>query len=290
MITALLFVPCFVYSQSVPSFDLAVYKQFLETHQNMSTEELQAFRPAGTFTKSAPTNFGSALFSDSIQLKYKLTGDERSLIESNGFMVSERLRRPSFGAAFGEIFHNDLPVFISTDAILHALHMSYDAMLRTTEERFLISKLDTLLTRLHAQVPVLASRYAAVPAMRQSLLDADLYLTVARKLLDPAVLPKLAESAGAVDTVMVMIASEQPANYPLFSSTMRVVDFSQFTVRGHYTQSENLKRYFRSMMWLGRTEMYLIAPVNAIPEQSKKDIQRQTIDAALIAEAATGAD
>ncbi|HLP18124.1 MAG TPA: DUF3160 domain-containing protein, partial [Bacteroidota bacterium] len=46
----------------------------------------------------------------------------------------------------------------------------------------------------------------------------------------------------------------------------------------------------RSMMWLGRTEMYLIAPVNAIPEQSKKDIQRQTIDAALIAEAATGAD
>ena len=38
------------------------------------------------------------------------------------------------------------------------------------------------------------------------------------------------------------------------------------------------------MMWLGRTEMYLIAPESADPPQTDADIQRQTIDAVLVSE------
>ena len=34
----------------------------------------------------------------------------------------------------------------------------------------------------------------------------------------------------------------------------RDVDFSQFEPRGHYTNTEQLKRYFRAMMWLGRID------------------------------------
>ncbi len=49
------------------------------------------------------------------------------LIKKNGFMVSERLfKYSSFGDAFLDIYHKDLPVFVSTDAILHAFHISYD--------------------------------------------------------------------------------------------------------------------------------------------------------------------
>jgi len=32
-------------------------------------------------------------------------------------------------------------------------------------------------------------------------------------------------------------------------------DYSQYVPRGHYTQSEDLKRYFKAMMWLGRIGM-----------------------------------
>jgi len=33
------------------------------------------------------------------------------------------------------------------------------------------------------------------------------------------------------------------------------VDFSQFKVRGHYTHSERLGRYFKCVMWLGRIDL-----------------------------------
>ncbi|MDP1677301.1 MAG: DUF3160 domain-containing protein [Bacteroidota bacterium] len=274
------------HSQSSTSFDLKAYKQFLDAHQNMDADQLRLIHPAGSFAKEARTNFSTAFYSDSIQKKYTLTSYEQSLIETNGFMVTERLKRESFGAAFSEIFHNDLPVFVSTDAILHAIHMSYDAILKDVEERILIAKLDSLLAKLHTQLPALAVRYEKYPAMKQMLLDVDLYVTVPRKLLGNIATPVFSENAAAVDSMMDFIVTEKPMKFALFSSVPRIIDFSQFTVRGHYTQSEELKKYFQAMMWLGRTEMYLIAPVNSIPPQNDNDIQRQIIDAVLLAEAA----
>ncbi len=282
----LLFLPSVVIPQSSTQFDLTAYKQFLETHQNMDAEQLRTLHPAGGFKKESRTNFSTALFSDSIQKKYALTNYERSLINTHGFMVTERLNRPSFGAAFGEIFHNDLPVFISTDAILHAIHMSYDAMLTQVEDKILIDKLDSLLSKLHAQLPSLVKRYESYPAMKQMLMDVDLYITIPRKLLGNSVVPFFSENTSTVDSIMLFIAEEKPLKHTLFSSVPRFIDFSQFTVRGHYTQSERLAKYFKAMIWIGRTELYLIAPVNSIPPQTEKDIQRQIIDAVMVAEAA----
>lgn len=266
-------------------FDLTAYKQFLSTHQNMSADQLRSLHPAGTFAASAPTFFGSSVYGDSIATLYALTDDECSLIETHGFMVTERLRRNSFGDAFAEIFHKDLPVFISTDAILHALHMSYDAMLRETEEQILIPKLEQILSAIHAQLPALAARYAALPGMDKKLKDVDLFITIPRRLLGDVVSPYFPDNAGTVDELLALIAAESWERYPLFSSVARNIDFSQFTVRGHYTQTEQLQKYFRAMMWLGRIEMYLIAPVNSMPPEIDENIQRQTIDAVLVCEA-----
>jgi hypothetical protein len=67
------------------------------------------------------------------------------------------------------------------------------------------------------------------------------------------------------------------------------MDWSQFKPRGHYDDSQNpeLQQYFRVMMWLGRIEMYLLAP-DSFPYDCKKqsfnDIKRQTIDVFLFNE------
>lgn len=277
-----------VFAQGGSSFDIDAYKLFLASHQNMSSEQLRSMYSAGSFAEGAATIFSASLYSDSIRSKYKLTDHEKSLIEKHGFMVTERLRCASFGKAFGEIFHNDLPVFVSTDAILHAIHMSYDEILKRVEEDILIAKLDLLLARLHTQLPALVLRYASNSAMKQQLIDVDVYLTIPRILLGNPVAPVFTESAAGVDALLDLIKAEQPQEYKLFSTTLRFIDFSQFTVRGHYTQSEPLKKYFQAMIWLGRTEMYLMAPVNSTPPQTDEDIQRQTIDAVLLAEAAQG--
>jgi hypothetical protein len=76
-------------------------------------------------------------------------------------------------------------------------------------------------------------------------------------------------------------------DYPLFSGIKRRIDFSQFKVRGHYTEDENLGKYFKFMMWVGRTDLYITAPQQQDPAyvQRYEDVQRQTILSALITEA-----
>lgn len=273
-------------AQTTGTFDITAYKQFLNANQNMSPEQLRALYPAGIFAAKGSTRFGDALYSDSIRNKYDLTDYEISLIENNGFMVSERLKSSSFGDAFLDIYRNDLPLFITTDAILHALHMSYDAMLKDIEQGLLIAKLDSLLERLHAQVPLLANRYASIPEMKQSLDDIDLYLTVPRKLLGDQIECQFPENADDVIALLNLVKAKQASTYPLFAGQGRDIDFSQFTVRGHYTQTPELGRYFQAMMWLGRIEIYLIAPQHVLPPVPDSDVQRQTIDAALLVEAA----
>lgn len=274
-----------VFAQGNSQFDLVAYRQFLLDNQNMNTGQLLSMYSGGKFNKNATTNFHSALYSDSIISRYNLTAYEQSLIENHGFMVTDRLRRISFGSAFHEIYNYDLPVFVSTDAILHAIHMSYDANLKNLELQLLIPKLENLLRGLRSQVSVLDGVYAGHPEMKKSIRDLDVYLTVPGKLLGIFSSPVFPENNGFVDSLMSMIQAESPMSVSLFSSTPRQYDFSQFTVRGHYTESEALGKYFKAMIWFGRTELALISPKNVEPQPSESDIQRQLIDAVLIAEA-----
>ena len=285
-----LFVYTITFSQGTPTFDTAAFKQFLSSHQNLTTDQLQSFHPAGTFSAESHTVCTSAKYFDSINSHYNLTAGEQSLLNKHGFVVTERLKLNSFGYSFLEIYNHDLPVFVSTDAILHALHMSCDAILAQVESNVVSEKLDTLLSSLHAQLPAIAAKYSSSPSMKQMVNDIDVYLTVPQNLLSKATAPTFSENAAVVNELLGLIKAEQPVEFPLFSSTKRNIDFSQFTPRGHYTQSRQLTCYFQAMMWLGRTEIYLIPPVSADSQQSDADIQRQTIDAVLVSEATEAAD
>ncbi len=122
------------FSQGNQQFTIESYKNFLTAHQNLTSEQLAVLYDAGRFVPHASLNFAAAAYFDSIDAHYALTTDEKALLTHHGFVVTDRLRKNSFGEAFSEIYHNDLPVFVSTDAILHALHMSCDAILKQTEE------------------------------------------------------------------------------------------------------------------------------------------------------------
>src|SRR3989304_1413086 len=140
-------------STKAQNFNVNDYMDFLSQHQNMGTEELLSMHPAGNFLDKILVNDEEALYFDSIDAYYNLTEFEKSLIQDHGFMVSERLSKISFGEAILEIFHNDLPVFVSTDAILHAFHVSYDRILKDVEVGMLEDRLITLLTNLKNSIP-----------------------------------------------------------------------------------------------------------------------------------------
>lgn len=266
-------------------FSVDEYQAFLAQYPQVSADELLSLHPAGVFRRQISSQFQGALYADSIDTYYSLTASEKAMVGRHGFVVTERIQPNSFGSAFVDIYRRDLPVFISSDAILHAFHMSYDLILRQTEESVIIPRLQSLLDRLHEEVGLYAARSDFSPSMQTNVEDLDLFLVVARSLLSG----ELVEAAFAAtlarqDDILARVAAETDSQHPLFSETCRVIDYSQFTPRGHYTLSEELTRYFKAMMWLGRTEFYLIAPETARCKPSDADVQRQSVDAVLMQE------
>lgn len=65
----------------------------------------------------------------------------------------------------------------------------------------------------------------------------------------------------------------------------RELDFSQFKPRGHYEDSEELQRYFRATMWLGRTDFRLI---ETLPDGSQVFRRRQLNAVLALREALAG--
>ncbi len=189
---------------------------------------------------------------------FRLSTEERALFAKNGFVVSERLAMPSFGDQFYRVWKDDMPVYISTDALLHAWHRTYDAMLEELEETFLYENLDRLLDGMAGKVAEAAAQ-AGNGMLKDSVLDADYFLAVARTLLKGKPTPSaLGEDARVAKTIAQITATEPQLDtcFDLFGAP-RAVDFSQFKVRGHYENSLRLGRYFQAVMWLGRTDLRL---------------------------------
>ena len=272
------------FSQSDNS-ELDAYKQFLSQNENLSASSLLNMHDAGYFKKQRSFN-SNYLYLDSIEIKYGLTEYEKNLLAQNGFMVTERLAGNSFGQSFTDIYHKDLPVYVSSDAILHAFHVSYDAILKDVELATLITNLEDLLTEMHGSLGALETKYAGTAGIEQNLKDVDLYLSVAIKLLTGNVTPRYAENTAGINNLIAYVESEQLAEIEFFSSVPRKLDFSQFKVRGHYEDEYHpeLRRYFKTMIWLGRMELYLIAPQTIENKPTQEDVQRQTINSYILTE------
>lgn len=198
---------------------------------------------------------------------YNLTLTDRELacFRTNGFLVSERLGAPDFGTIYHRIFVRDLPVFVTSDSILHAWHRSYDAMLADVERGFLRPALSRLLQSLAEEIPNAAKDYTS-RALLPSLLDADYYLSTARSLLaGNPVASHLGQESRVQDTLEA-IAAGQYQEFRLFDQT-NYVDFSQFKPRGHYIRY-HLENYFRAMMWCGRVDLR----VAGIPAVSTREL------------------
>jgi hypothetical protein len=275
----------FIFAQT-GEYDIELYKQFLLNNQNMTASQLNELHPAGEFKSTVRGSWESALYHDSLEYKYHLTADEISLIKKHGFVVTSRLREKSFGRQLLNIYHDDMPVFISTDAILHAFHSSYDRILKDVELQTLIPQLKSFLASMHDRLAELDEKYGDITNLKTMLRDVDVYITIPRKLLSPEISPLYPENIPLVNRYLYFIQEENLQSVPIFSDVERKIDFSQFKPRGHYTDPYNtqLADYFRAMIWLGRIEIYLIPPRSADQNPTFADIQRQIIDACLIRE------
>lgn len=250
------------YVSTVDKAFLESFQQALQTSQDMTADELMARhyveRP---FVDSLGIDATKAEYLDLIDGAYALTTDEKSRLGDQGFFVSDRVQWASHPMGYMDLFDQDIPVLITTDSILFAIHNSYDLMLKKVEQQGLIPALDDILASAHS---TLGNNDGLVPNMQDAWTDADLFFTVARSLLKGSPVAPLSDGNVIMrDELLQMVEDLKPRQIELFgrpypcAGPACAYDFSQFKPRGHYTETEELQRYFKAMIWLGRTELAL---------------------------------
>jgi hypothetical protein len=194
---------------------------------------------------------------------------EAALLRKNGFVVLDRLGGDSYVTAYHQIFQQQLPVYVGVDAILNAVFQGSQMLLEEVELKRLGPRLVVMLDRMRGALPGLRTRWGKEVAD-----DLSVYLAVAHRLLHGDGVGKGTTGNPALDTQVAELAGRSPeaglVEVTLFGRP-RMIDYSQFTPRGHYASSgggENLAvkgefislaAYFGAMMWLSRLEFNLVS-------------------------------
>ena len=191
-----------------------------------------------------------------------LSPDAKTKLLENGFVVVPLPfeEKEDIGKVYEAVKERWVPPFVTTDTWLHLYHVQFDEILKELEEtRFyvdVVAMTDRLIQR---NADVLS---ASEGLLREAAHRNLAFLWVARSLLvvkdDPAT-----EPTDAVPDVVQQEVEDELAlieehkgfsDSPLF---LYKEDYSQYVPRGHYTRSELLKSYFRTLMWYGRMTMLL---------------------------------
>lgn len=186
----------------------------------------------------------------------------------NGFVILRRKQYPSFPYGYFDIYGSDLPVYVTADMVLEALHRSYDDILQAVEGTALVPRLGRLLAAMRTR---LGEGQSGLPA--QAAEDVDFYLSVAASLLTGQLAaPVTAVDGATVERFVTKATAASGSDEVELFGTRREIDFSQFEPRGHYAGNTVLERYFRAMMWLGRIDLRLI---ETLGDGSRKFWRRQ---------------
>lgn len=168
-----------------------------------------------------------------------------SQVRAEGMAVSKAAAYPNYFQALDAIYHNDLPLLFTSDALLHTVYLSYDNILMELEQNLLIPSLESILRRS-------ADYAAAAYGNDQAGKDVLELLGTAMLLLD-----KTRSDVTAGPEIATHLADISAGTFKRVSLWGRdtTVDFSQFKPRGHYTRTPKLGAYFQAMMWLSRADL-----------------------------------
>ena len=240
--------------------------------------------------------------------KISLNESALKMLESNGFVVIKNPYNPreeDITSMYATLKEEDIPIFITTDSLLHLYHIQFDETLRQIEEKEFYDTLwKTDLALLNASI----EKYNSAAGEEQEAARRNAaYFAVALSLLQPkpAQIQATEDPYGFVNESLFPAGAEKQYQFEVPEFVKEEVeaelalieahegfglspifrykeDYSQYVPRGHYTRSEKLQNYFKAFMWHGRMSM-LLKDKLIESEDPAKDARIQTIQASLIA-------
>src|SRR3989344_2262098 len=230
--------------------------------------------------ESMITNFEN--FNSKLELK-----EGKESLMRNGFVIIKNpynSREEDIIAPYDNLKDSEIPIFITSDSLLHLYHIQFDETLRQIEEKEFyeniwdISKelLDKSVAEYNSvaneEIKEAAKRNVAYFSVGLSLLkpnSSQLCNLDEWECKDPGIASAYFTSAdldrynfevpsfvkdNVTKEIALMNKHEGFAESPIF---FYHEDYSQYVPRGHYTRSEKLKNYFKAFMWYGRMSMLL---------------------------------
>jgi hypothetical protein len=185
-----------------------------------------------------------------VQVPFVLSQAQIDRLAENGFVVSPGTEKEFF-TLYEKARYDNVPIFVTSDSLFHVYHLLFDKVLRTAEVEYFIPLLRDLNQTMLARTDALYQEVQG-SGWEEEALRTVAFFGVASRLLDPGVqVPQYA--AAMVDEQVALIEqADGIAPSPVFPTLMHGEDYTQYIPRGHYTKSEALKTYFKTMMWYGR--------------------------------------
>jgi hypothetical protein len=192
-----------------------------------------------------------------VRVPFLLSEGLSSRLGENGFVVAPGTEKEFF-TVYEKARYDNQPVFVTSDSLLHVYHLLFDKVLRTAEVEHFIPLLRDLNAAMLAQTDAQYQELKGGP-WEEAAQRTVAFVGVASRLLDPAVaIPEYAREIAEAELALVE-AADGILPSPLFPGLENGEDYTQYIARGHYTLSEELTRYFKSMMWYGRMTFRLKA-------------------------------
>ncbi|OLS24079.1 MAG: hypothetical protein HeimC3_21700 [Candidatus Heimdallarchaeota archaeon LC_3] len=172
-----------------------------------------------------------------------------SYLEEHGFVLVESDSKQIY------TFYSDTdtPKYITTDIALHAFHVLFDLSLRILETNHFYYNFESLLYLLRTDQRSLLNTLSE-SSFQDALLKNIAYLSVMLHLIDPGSYPIPYEVQALTQAEIDNINSQTFGFSSIFGYKE---DYSQYIVRGHYTRTDLLEKYFQSMMYAGRMSFLL---------------------------------
>jgi hypothetical protein len=191
---------------------------------------------------------------------FVLSSEQIQRLAQDGFVVTPGTEKEFF-TVYEKARYDNVPAFVTSDSLLHSYHLLFDKVLRSAEVQYFIPLLRDLNASMLTSVEAEYEQLKGGP-WEEAALSTVAYVAVASKLLDASVeVP--AYAGDLVNGEMALINAAQGIQpSPIFPGYDYGEDYTQYIPRGHYTLSEDLKSYFKSMMWYGRMS-FRLKPNNA---------------------------
>lgn len=230
------------------------------------------------------TNFSS------VSDKYIKKQEQKDILKKNGFVVVKRGATDNITTFYKNVLNENIPIYVTADTPLHLFHILFDETLKEIEEE-----------SFYPDIIKVTEKFLESSKNDYKKYDGDLkeaakrnvaYFSVAMKLLTSEFSPpRYVKKWVEWETDKI----EAHAGLPDYSTARENAlfkipeDYSQYKPRGHYTRSEELKKYFKGMMWYGRMTFLMkghgnFGPVSPPAEAltDRETAKIQTLQASLI--------